>query len=95
MKFLTFLFFLFAGLWLAGLVGRALLGRWLRRKAEQFNAAAQQAQKEARSRGRREGEVTVETVSSAAEKKVNRSVGEYVEFEEVESAEKGDNAGAR
>ena len=91
---MTFLFFLFAGIWFVGLIIRAALGRWLRKRAEEYNRAAQRAQREARRSGRREGEVTVEATRAAAEKKVNRGVGEYVEFEEVEISEERGDTGA-
>lgn len=81
MKFLSFIFFLFLGLWLAGIVLRALLARWLTRKAAEFNRTASQARHRARTRGRAEGDVTVEAAPES--KRVNRSVGEYVDFEEV------------
>lgn len=85
MKFLTFLFFLFVGVWFVGLLMRAVVSRWLRKRTEEFRRASRQAQKEAQrqARGHREGEVTVEATSAAAGKKVNRGVGEYVEFEEI------------
>lgn len=34
--FLTFLLFMFVGLWLAGLIGRWLLHRWIARKQREF-----------------------------------------------------------
>jgi hypothetical protein len=85
MKFLTVLFFIFAGLWFVGLIIRSTFSRWLRRRVEEYNQAAARAQREARrqSRGKREGEVTVEATEIAVEKRVNQGVGEYVEFEEV------------
>lgn len=85
MKFLTFLFFLLAGFWFVGLIFRTIFSSWLRKRTEEYRRAAKAAQKEAQrqARGRREGEVTVETTQTAAGKKVNRSVGEYVEFEEI------------
>jgi short subunit dehydrogenase-like uncharacterized protein len=83
MKFLTFLFFFFLVLWFVGLILRATFSRWLRRRAAEFNKAAQAAQKEARTRGRKEGEITVENTRPAEEKKVSRQAGEYVDFEEI------------
>ena len=82
---LKFLFIFLAVIWFVGLILRATFSRFLRRSAEQYNRAAKEAQREAQrqARGRREGEVTVEAARTATEKKVNRSVGEYVEFEEV------------
>ncbi len=85
MKILTFLFFLFAGIWFVGLILRTTFSRWLHRRTEEYNRAAKAARKEAqrRARGNREGEVTIETTEAAFAKKVSRGVGEYVEFEEV------------
>lgn len=85
MVFLKFLLIFLAVVWFVGLVIRATFSRWLRKRTEEFNRAAKEAQRETQrqAHGRREGEVTVESTGVAAEKKVNRSVGEYVEFEEV------------
>jgi hypothetical protein len=76
-------------LWFAGLIIRATFSRFLRKGAEAYNRAAKQAENEARrqSRGKREGEVTVEKTEGAVEKRVRRDVGDYVEYEEV----KGDS----
>jgi flagellar biosynthesis/type III secretory pathway M-ring protein FliF/YscJ len=82
-KFLTVLAFIIFGFYFAGLVIRAVFSRWLRRKTEEFNRAAQAAQKEAARRGRREGEVIVENTRPEAAKKVAGGVGEYVDFEEI------------
>lgn len=86
MGFLYFLFFLVVGIWLFGLVFRATVNRWLRKRTEEYNRAANEARQEAkrRSRGKREGEVTIEAGEAAMRKKVSRSVGDYVEFEEVD-----------
>lgn len=81
--FLKFILILLAVVWFVGLIIRATFSRFLRKNAETYQRAAQQAQKEARTQRRREGEVTVEATHAAAEKKVNRGVGEYVEFEEI------------
>ncbi len=86
MAFLKFLFFVIVGIWLVGLILRAVFSRWLRRRTEEYNRAAENARKEASRQargGRREGEVTVELTESTVEKKVSHGVGEYVEFEEV------------
>lgn len=89
MKFLTFLFFLFVGIWLVGLIFRGAINRWLRKRTEEYNRAAQQAQKEARrqARGNKEGDVVIETTRTTTEKKVRRDVGDYVEFEEITETE--------
>ena len=86
MGFLKFLFFAIVGIWLLGLIIRAVFSRWLRRRTEEYNRAAENARKEARRQARsnrREGEVTVDATEAVPEKKVSRGVGEYVEFEEV------------
>jgi len=83
MKFLTVLFFIFLGIWLFGLIARAVVAGWLRRRTEEFNRAAREAQDEARRRGRREGEIIIETTETTVEKKISRNVGDYVEFEEI------------
>lgn len=83
MRFLIFLAFLLFGIWFVGLIARATLSRWLRKRTEEYNRAAKEARRQASARGKHEGEVTVETTRAAAEKKVNRGVGEYVEFEEI------------
>jgi Na+-transporting methylmalonyl-CoA/oxaloacetate decarboxylase gamma subunit len=83
MGFLKFLFILFVVVWFVGLVVRATFSRWLRRRTEEYNRAASEAQRQARTRARREGDVTVEATRAETEKRVRGGVGEYVEFEEV------------
>jgi Na+-transporting methylmalonyl-CoA/oxaloacetate decarboxylase gamma subunit len=92
MKFLTFLAFFLFGIWFVGLIIRSTFSRWLRRRTEEYNRAAKEAQREARARSRREGEVTVEATRASVEKKVNRGVGEYVEFEEIKITEEDKTA---
>jgi Na+-transporting methylmalonyl-CoA/oxaloacetate decarboxylase gamma subunit len=87
MGFLKFLFILFVVVWFVGLVVRATFSRWLRRRTEEYNRAATEAQRQARARARREGDVTVEATRVEAEKRVRGGVGEYVEFEEVTTDE--------
>jgi Na+-transporting methylmalonyl-CoA/oxaloacetate decarboxylase gamma subunit len=84
MGFLKFILILLVVVWFVGLVIRATFSRFLRKRTEEFNRAARQAQRQAQSRGRREGEVRVEATGPAVEKKVSRGVGEYVEFEEID-----------
>ena len=85
MGFFKFLFIFLAVVWFVGLIFRATFGRFLRKQTEAYQKAAKAAQKEAQrqARSRKEGEITVETTRDAGGKKVNRSVGEYVEFEEI------------
>lgn len=85
MNFLVFIFFLVVVVWLIGLIGRASINRWLKKRADEYNRAAKAAQREAKraARGKREGDVTIEATEAAFQKKVSRDVGDYVEFEEV------------
>jgi Na+-transporting methylmalonyl-CoA/oxaloacetate decarboxylase gamma subunit len=83
--FAKFLIIFFIVVWFVGLIIRATFSRFLRKQTEAYQQAAKKAQREAerKARGNREGDVTVEATRAAAEKKVNRGVGEYVEFEEI------------
>ncbi|MDR2882877.1 MAG: DUF4834 family protein [Alistipes sp.] len=81
--FWKFLIILLLVVWFVGLIIRATLSRFLRRQTEAYQRAAKEAQRQARARGKREGDVTVEAARSQTDKKVNRGVGEYVEFEEI------------
>ncbi len=92
MKLLAFLGFFLLGIWFVGLILRATFSRWLRRRTEEYNRAAKEAQRQARTRGRREGDVTVEATRASVEKKVRGGVGEYVEFEEVTVVEEDKNS---
>ncbi len=85
MGFLKFLFFALVAFWLVGLIFRASVNRWLRKRTEEYNRAAKQAQREAQraARGKREGDVVIETTRTSSGKKVSRDVGDYVEFEEI------------
>ena len=96
MGFLSFIFFTVLAFYILGWIGRLLFGWWLRKKQRQMEEQLGQAggysykkynfggkRGNARGSTRPEGEVVVET-AAAPEKKVNRSVGEYVDFEEVE-----------
>jgi hypothetical protein len=85
MGFLTFIFVLLVVIWFVGLVARGLLARWLRKRTDEYNRRAKEAQKEARraARNGREGEVTIEAQRTTFRKKVSRNVGDYVDFEEI------------
>ncbi len=91
MGFLKFLLIFLAVVWFVGLIIRATFSRFLRRQTEAYQRAAKEAQRQARNKGRREGEVTVEATRSQTGKKVNRGVGEYVEFEEITVTEEERN----
>lgn len=86
MAFFKFLFITLAVVWFVGLIFRAVFARWLRKNVEAYNDAAARAKKEAQRQAkearRKEGQVTVEKMSSEVEKRVARGMGEYVEFEE-------------
>ena len=92
MDFLTFIFLAIFGIWLLGIVGRFVLRTWLRNKQRQFEqqfgggAAGGRSAGSRRRDNRREGDVSVQQTTHV-EKKVNKSVGDYVEFEEVEIIE--------
>lgn len=94
MTFLYVIFFLVVALWFFGLIGRAAINRWLRKRTDEYNRAAKAAQREAKrqARGKREGDVTIEATEAAFRKRVSNDVGDYVEFEEVaETYEESEN----
>jgi hypothetical protein len=93
MGFLKFLAITLLVIWFTGLIIRAAFSRFLRKRTEEFNRAAKQAQNEARrqARGKREGEVTVEKTINAVQKRVSRDVGDYVEYEEITETDVKDN----
>ena len=87
MKFLIFIFWCFVIFYVVRLVGRLLLGAWIERRMKEFTRQQQteakrsRAGKRARS-AKREGEITVQNIEHK-ERQVNRSVGEYVDYEEI------------
>ena len=92
-KFFEFIIITILVIWALGFFGRLLLRYWLKKKqkefAQQFGQAAggfSQTGARSRKQAKREGEVSVEQ-TLRVEKKVNKGVGEYVEFEEVEVTE--------
>ncbi len=95
MGFLTFIFFLLLGFYIFGLIVKVLFRSWINRKARQFQQGGATYRtytwgaggRGARPQEKREGEVTVQQPAAAQSKRVNKSVGEYVEFEEVEIVE--------
>ncbi len=96
MGFLSFIFITIMVFYLLGWVGKILLRWWLVRKQREFADQFGQDQGSAYAGDRRqdgaddarkkEGEVRVEQ-AQATSKKVNRNVGDYVEYEEVQDAE--------
>lgn len=85
---LTFLFFLIAGFYLISLLGRVFFSHWIRKKQRQFSEGkgdffrAYTWGQADRSSKRSEGDITVSTTRQT-EKKINKNVGDYVDFEEV------------
>jgi len=95
MEFLGFLFFLLLGLYIFGLVVKLLFRIWFTGKMKHFrqNGGASfrtgtRGTEGSNNRSRRapEGAVTVEQ-SAMQPRRVNRNVGDYVAYEEVETAE--------
>jgi hypothetical protein len=88
MGFLTVIFFIVAGFYLLGRLFRWWVGRRIREFQRQMGGdpGAQGRPRQTSRRQPREGEIKVET-GSAPGKKVNDSIGDYVEFEEVEITE--------
>ncbi len=74
MKLLAFFFWFFVALYLLRLVARVVLRGFL---ARHFRQQAPEP------RRKKEGEVTIERIDTP-EKKVDKKVGEYVEFEEID-----------
>ena len=72
---LSFIFFLIVGFYLAGLLGRLLLRRWIIRKQKEFEQGGNPKPKP-------EGKVTVEQ-TRMTQKRVSGDVGDYVEYEEI------------
>lgn len=90
-EFFSFIFISILVIWILGQVGKFFARRWIARKqrefAEQFGGAPAGGQgRGSTRRSRREGEVSVQQ-TMPVEKKVSKSVGDYVEFEEVEVTE--------
>lgn len=81
--FLTFIFWCIVIFWLLGIVGRLLLRGFINRASRQYDERTRAARSNQRPRTRtREGEVRVENLNRK-EKKVDGSVGEYVDYEEI------------
>lgn len=90
--FLTFIFITILVIWVLGQLGRIFVRRWLAKKqrefAQQFGGPQPggQPRNQSRRQSKKEGEVVVQQTAHL-EKKVSKSVGDYVEFEEVEITE--------
>ena len=79
---LTILFFIVVGIYLMGLVGRLALGYWIRKKQRGFSRTYTWGGRKA-SRSRAEGDVTVQQTQASPRKKINKNVGDYVDYEEI------------
>ncbi len=95
--FLTFIFFFIVTVYVLGLLGRMFLRYWLHKKQKEFEEQFGQngggftyrqytwgrgANRQRQENRKREGEVSVQR-PAVETKKVNRDVGEYVDFEEI------------
>lgn len=96
MWFIEFIILTIIGFYLLGWIGKKLLGWWIMRKQRQFADQFGQGRgftytwgnkqgaggTNAKGPRNKEGEVHVQQ-TQASHKKVNRNVGDYVEYEEV------------
>jgi flagellar biosynthesis/type III secretory pathway M-ring protein FliF/YscJ len=85
MKFLFFIVVVLVVIWFVGFIALSVLVRWLRRRTDEYNRAAKEAQRETKraGRGRDEGSVRVEATRESFRKRVSNDVGDYVDFEEI------------
>ena len=88
---LSFIFFLIVGFYLAGLLGRLLLRRWIIRKQKEFEQGGNPFFRtytwgggghSRNAKPKPEGKVTVEQ-TRMTQKRVSGDVGDYVEYEEI------------
>ncbi len=84
---LTFLFFLIAGFYLMSLLGRVFFSHWIRKKQREFTEGKGDFFRtytwgRSERPKQTEGDITV-SATRQTEKKINKNVGEYVDFEEV------------
>ena len=92
---LSFILFLIIGFYVAGLIGRVLLRRWIMRKQKEFEqggnpfvrAYTWSSGNQTRNDSQRkpEGKVTVEQ-TRVTEKRVSGEVGDYVDYEEIKES---------
>lgn len=88
---LTVLFFIIVGFYLLGLLGRLALSYWIRKKQREFAEGGSPggfsrtyAWGGRRSpRPRPEGDVSVQQTEASPQKKINKNVGDYVDYEEI------------
>ncbi|MDR2935800.1 MAG: DUF4834 family protein [Rikenellaceae bacterium] len=89
---LKFIFIFIAVVYVLGLIGRLLLGRWVKRAQRDFQQDPQGSgfyrqyafgrNRQRQQRPAKEGEIKI-TDAPTTEKKVSREIGEYVDFEEI------------
>lgn len=85
---LTILFFILVGFYLFGLLGKLLLTRWIRKKQQEFARGTGEFSRTytwgrgGAERSKPEGDVTIQQPTSPS-KKINKDVGDYVDYEEV------------
>lgn len=92
---LSFILFLIIGFYVAGLIGRVLLRRWIMRKQKEFEQGGNPffrtytwssgSQPRNDSQRKPEGKVTVEQ-TRVTEKRVSGEVGDYVDYEEIKES---------
>lgn len=92
---LSFILFLIIGFYVAGLIGRVLLRRWIMRKQKEFEQGGNPffrtytwssgSQTRNDSQPKPEGKVTVEQ-TRVTEKRVSGEVGDYVDYEEIKES---------
>lgn len=91
---LSFILFLIIGFYVAGLIGRVLLRRWIMRKQKEFEQGGNPFfraytwsgnQTRNDSQRKPEGKVTVEQ-TRVTEKRVSGEVGDYVDYEEIKES---------
>jgi len=80
MAVVKFLLIVIAVVYAIRLIGRWLLGAWIRRVQKAYGTAAEGRPRE---RAMREGEVRVSGQSAERGKRVNEKIGDYVDYEEV------------
>ena len=81
---LTILFFIVVGIYLMGLVGRRKEQREFAESGQAggFSRTYTRGGRKA-SRSRAEGDVTVQQTQASPRKKINKNVGDYVDYEEI------------
>jgi len=87
MRILLYIFYIVLFFYTLSLVGRVILGTWVRRRQHEFNEERQRYTRAARDKARRsEGRVTIRDTRTER-KRVEENVGEYVDYEEITETE--------